>query len=420
MKRLLLLAVLAGCPTSNVGTIDLELAAAPGSLLLDNIAKLRVTLTAPRQVVVAERGPNGFSLALDVEASGITGALVVEGLDTADALIAGGESPPFSVSAIDARIVVYLSTPLAIDRAPVSLTPARANIAGDTLSYGAIFAGGKDVVTGMPSDAIAIYNAYDHSLVGGKPLPAPRDGLVVATGANGIVRLFGGRDGAGNPTGTYWQFDTTFPPNGAYAELGDFVGFARAGEAAVAVAANTFVITGTPPVDIAGADVTARTDVSGLAPTAGSFVAETGARTALTLDTTGRLVRYHDNMFAPLAQSRPGGAVATLPDGRFIVVGGGTAEEANDILVVDTSGTVATLPDALAAPTLDAHVAATRRHVLVSSPGNRVEIFDVQTLASVITHDPLDALPFALPNNQVLLVDRSNGDLFLFTPPPGV
>jgi hypothetical protein len=420
VKRLLLLAALAGCPSSQVGTIDLALATAPSSTLLDGVSKLRVTLTAPRQVVEAERGPNGFSLALDVEATGDSGAIVVEGLDAAGALVAGGESPAFAVTAIDARIVVYMSEPLAIGRAPVMLTPARSNIAGDTLPYGAIFAGGKDVVAGTPSDAIAIYNVYDHSLVGGKPLLAPRDGLVVATGANGIVHLFGGRDAAGNPTGTYWQFDTAFPPNGAYADLGDFVGFARADEAAISLGASAFVITGTPPIDIQGADVTPRSDLAGFAPTAGSFVAATGARTALTLDTTGRLVRFRDNAFEPLAQSRPGGAVATLPDGRFIVIGGGTAEEANDILVVDNSGTVSTLADVLAAPTMNAHAAATRRHVVITSPGNRVEIFDVNTLAPVITHDPLDALPFALPNGQVLLVDRSNGDLYLFTPPPGV
>jgi hypothetical protein len=419
VKRLLLLAALAGCPTAQVGTIDLRLTTAPNSTLLDNVTKLRITLTAPRQVVEAERGPDGFALALEVEATGESGAIVVEGFDAIGTVIAGGESPPFPVTALDARIVVYMSTPLAIEHAPVTLT-ARSNVAGDTLPYGAIFAGGKDVATGTASDAIAIYNAYDHSLVGGKPLLAPRDGLVVATGSNGIVHLFGGRDAAGNPTGTYWQFDTAFPPNGAYANLGDFVGLARADEAAISIAADKFVITGTPPVDIQGPNVAPRSDVSGFAPTAGSFVAATGARTALGLDTAGRLVRYHDNAFEPLAQSRPGGAVATLPDGRFIVAGGGTAEEANDILVVDTSGTVSTLVDVLAAPTMNAHVAATRRHVVITSPGNRVEIFDAQTLAPVITHDALDALPFALPNSQVLLVDRSSGDLYLFTPPPGV
>lgn len=420
MKRLLLLAVLAGCPSPTTGTIDLALTTAPGSPLLDTVTKLRVTLTAPRQVVEAVRGDAGFTLALDVEATGELGTIAVEGLDANDALVAGGETPSFAVTGIDARVVVYMSVPFAVQRAPVTLSPARANVAGDKLPYGVIFAGGRDLATGAASDAVAIYNAYDHSLVGGKPLIAPRDGITVAAGANGIVHLFGGRDLAGNPTGTYWQFDTEFPPNGAYADIGDFAGFARADEAAFSLGANNLVVTGTPPIDIVAPDVTARTDLAGLAPTAGSYVDTAGARTAVTLDTAGHLVRYRDNAFETLAPMRPGGAIATLPDGRFIVVGGGTPDEANDVLVVDTSGTVSAVPDVLLAPLVDARVAATRRHVVITSATERVQVLDAATLAPVVDHEPFDASPFALPNNQVLLVDRSNGDLFLFTPPPGV
>lgn len=421
MRRLALVAVLAlaGCPTARVGTIDLGLTAAPGSPLLDAVTRLRVTITHPYQVVEATRGANGFALSLDVEATGESGAIVVEGFDDTGTLIAAGQSPEFGIAAIDARIVVYLSVPFAVARAPVSLAPARANVTGDRLGYGVIFAGGLDA-QGAPSDALAIYNAFDHSLVGGKPLPAPRDGVVTVTGAGGIVHLFGGRDPGGNPTGTYWLFDTTAPPNGAYLEVGDFPGLARADQAAFMIDFDTLVVTGAPPVDLTGAAVTARTDLAELAPAAAAFVTAAGMRTALALDATGRLVRFQGGAFETLATARPGGAVAALPDGRFVVIGGGTADEANDVLVVDAAtGVATTVPDVLAAPRLGAHVAVTRRHVLVA--GDPIEILDAVTLAPVVTRDALDGLPFALPNDQVLIVDRTNGELSLFTPaPPGV
>jgi len=413
---LLALAVAAtGCPTATVGTIELGLTAAPGSVLLESVSRLRVTLTHPFQVVEATRGANGFVLALDVEATGESGAIIVEGLDVNGSLVAAGQSPEFGIAAIDARIVVYMSTPLGVARAPVTLAPARANVAGDRLPYGVILAGGHDAAN-APSDAVAIYNAFDHSLVGGKPLPAPRDGIVVASGANGMVYLLGGRDAAGNPTGTYWVFDTTFAPTGAYLEVSDQAGFARADEVAIAIGLDKFVITGTPAIEIAGATVAAHTEIAGFAPSAASFVTDGGVRTALAIETTGRLVRFHDGVFEVLAISRPGGAVAALPDGRFVVVGGGTVDEANDVLVIDATGSVSSVSDVLVAPRAGAHVAATRRHLVIT--GDPIEILDATTLAPVVTRDPIDGLPFALPNDQVLIVDRANGELWLFTPPP--
>jgi len=419
MRALALLALAiatAGCPTATVGTIELGLTAAPGSVLLESVTRLRVTLTHPFQVVEASRGANGFAVALDVEATGESGAIIVEGFDVNGSLVAAGNSPEFGIAAIDARIVVYMSTPFDVARAPVTLAPARANVAGDRLPYGVIFAGGRDAAN-APSDAVAIYNAFDHSLVGGKPLPAPRDGIVVASGASGTVSLFGGRDAAGNPTGTYWLFDTTFAPTGAYLEVSDQAGFARADDVAITIGLDKFVLTGTPAIEIAGATVTAHTEVAGLAPSAASFVTANGVRTALALEaTTGRFVRFHDGVLELLAIARPGGAVAALPDGRFVVVGGGSAEEANDVLVVDATGAVTSVPDVLAAPRVGAHVAATRRHVVIT--GDPIEILDATTLAPVVTRAAIDGLPFALPNDQVLIVDRANGELSLFTPPP--
>ncbi|MDQ3335989.1 MAG: hypothetical protein M4D80_12540 [Myxococcota bacterium] len=419
MKWVALLALLAGCPTAASGTIDLGLTTAPGSTLLDGVTVLRVELTNPRQIVEAPRGPDGFSVSLDVEANGEPGTLVVEGFDANGGLIAVGQSPEFGVAAINARIVIYMGAPLSVARAPASLSPARANVQGDVLlPFGVIFAGGRDAAN-APSDALAIYNAYDHTLVGGKPMPAPRDGIVVATGANGIVSLYGGRDAAMNPTGTFWLFDSNFAPSGAYLEVRDNPGFVRANQTALEIGIDKFVITGEPAIDLDLTTTAPRTDVAGLAPSGASFVTPAGLRTALALDTTGRLVRFSNNTFEVLAFTRPGGAIASMPDGRFIVVGGGTAEESNDVLVVDTAGNVSMISDVLAAPRTDAHVAATRRHVVIT--GDPIEILDASTLAPIATRAAIEGLPFSLPNEQVLIVDSTNGELSLFTPPrPGV
>nr|MBA3504014.1 hypothetical protein [Deltaproteobacteria bacterium] len=156
MKWVALLALLAGCPTAASGTIDLGLTTAPGSTLLDGVTVLRVELTNPRQIVEAPRGPDGFSVSLDVEANGEPGTLVVEGFDANGGLIAVGQSPEFGVAAINARIVIYMGAPLSVARAPASLSPARANVQGDVLlPFGVIFAGGRDAAN-APSDALAI------------------------------------------------------------------------------------------------------------------------------------------------------------------------------------------------------------------------------------------------------------------------
>lgn len=425
MNRALALLALAialgGCPTAKTGTIDLELTAAPGSTLLDSVERLRVTLTNPRQVVEAIRGPDGFALAIDVEATGVPGALVVEGFDAGDALVASGQSPEFGVAAIDSRIVVYLAPPLSVERAPVSLMPARANVSVGPLVFGAVLAGGRDPASMAPSDAIAVYNAFDHSLLGGRPLPAPRDGIVVATGGNNIVYLFGGRDGAGNATGTYWLFDTNVPPSGAYIDLGDHPGFARADEVAVPIGVDHFIITGTPPIETRGTSVVERAGAPALVAAAASIVAVNGTRTALVLDATGKLVRFRGDTVDTLATAaRPGASLAALPDGRFLVVGGGTADEQNDVVVVDPdTGIDNVLADTLAEPHAGASVAVTRRHVVIAGGGASTEILDAATLARLAVTGALAGPAIALPNDQVLITG-SEGDLSLFTPPPGV
>ncbi|MBA3818831.1 MAG: hypothetical protein H0X17_08060, partial [Deltaproteobacteria bacterium] len=199
-----------GCPAETVGIVDLELTTAPGSPLLDGVTHLRVTLTAPRQVIEADRTDTGFALALEVDATGELGSILVEAFDANGLVVAGGQSPPFAIAAINARIAIYLAPAYSLARAPSNYlddaAPIRA-FAAAPLSYGAIFAGGITVdAAGAPatSGKVHVYNAFDHTLTPGLDLPAPREGLVMGAGARGAVFMFGGRDAAGQPDPTLW------------------------------------------------------------------------------------------------------------------------------------------------------------------------------------------------------------------------
>ncbi|MBC7976098.1 MAG: hypothetical protein H7138_14085, partial [Myxococcales bacterium] len=109
MKRLGALALFAclGACTGSVGTVDVGLTTAPGSVLLDRVERLRLTLTGTDQVVEAARTPAGFDLAFELDASEGTGALIVEGFDADGALNASGQSPKFPLTAINARVIIY-------------------------------------------------------------------------------------------------------------------------------------------------------------------------------------------------------------------------------------------------------------------------------------------------------------------------
>src|SRR5262245_42534191 len=63
------------------GTLAVTLTTAPGSTLLDAVQTLELTVTNPRKVFTAERTSAGFSLALELEATGEAASLLVRGLD---------------------------------------------------------------------------------------------------------------------------------------------------------------------------------------------------------------------------------------------------------------------------------------------------------------------------------------------------
>ncbi|MGN6103566.1 MAG: hypothetical protein ACTHU0_00435 [Kofleriaceae bacterium] len=404
---------LAGCPQGQQGTIALELATAPGSTILDAVTQLRVTITRPRQVFLVDRTDRGFDLVLDLDATGITGAFVIEGFDASGGLVASGASPLVPFTGIDARVVVYLAPPMSLGAAPEALEPMRRAPSVAALPYGAVLAGGESS-TGAPLDHLQIYNAYDHSLVDGLALPGPRFGVATGAGANGSVHLFGGRDATGAATGTAWRFDTTVQPRGAYLERGDFPALARIGARAVWIGAESFLITGDPIIQIAG--TTIRTLDQARATGGASTTDDNGALAALLLDDAsgGNLVPFrNDALGAPLAVQKPESTLVALPGGRIGAFGGTTPE----IVVFDATSHQVAMPGQLASPAPYPVVAATSRHVVAVGADLDLEVLDAGTLQpiAVIPNDQPFTAAVALANDQVLLVGES---LQLFTPPP--
>ena len=419
--KLAAIALAAGC-SGTVGTLSVSLTTAPGSTLLDAVQQLRLTVTNPRQVTTANRTSGGFTIALDLPATGDPSALLVDGLDGAGQLVASGASPAFPVGAINAKLVIDMAAPNSIGAAPVALTPARAGLAAGALTFGAVFAGGTDGA-GAASDAIAIYNVYDHTLVGGVALPAPRSGLALGVGAGTSVYLFGGLDAAGSPTGTAWRFDTSVAPAGAYLDYGDKVGFARAGEIAVPIGGEKFLISGAPVAELSGLDgsMVARGELAMLPATGATVVAADGVATTIFVGSAG-VTRFRNGVFdSPNAPGRTGGNIVALPSGKVGLVCG-TADALRLDAATGAAETFPNLPSAIAS---GCAVAATARYLVVAT-GATAEIYDAGTLALIATA-PLvvprtGAAAIALANGQILIaggVDATGAPiatLELFTP----
>jgi len=420
-----LCAILASC-AGETGTIDLSLTTAPGSTILDGVQHLRVTITDPATVVEADRTAAGFDLVIDVDATGTAGSLIVEGLDSGGSLVAVGSSPPFPVAAINARIVVYMAAPFTIGPSPAGLPVARTGVASGSLTYGLAIAGGQDLA-GSKTDSIFIYNTYDHSLLAGMAMPAPRAFQTLAVGSNNSVYLFGGTGSDDVPTGTFWRFDTTIPPLGAYSVLAESIELARAGSSAIQLGVDRYLIPGAPPIDLTFNALTARSDLASLS-TNGASVAV--GVSPLALFAGDPIVRFLDDGFDTLAVSAEEVATAAaLPQGRVVFASVG-APSTRDLLVVDAvAGTSTRIPDALSSVRQRAAVAATTRHLVVAggtdlagAPVATADIFDATTLAFLVTVPCFArsaASAFALPNDQIAIVggDPANDLIELFTPP---
>lgn len=414
-------ALLAGCPSDDVGTIQLGITTAPSSPVMDAVAQLRLTFlvgaTTARPLATIDRTDRGFDLSLDLDATGEAGTLVVEGFDAAGALVATGASPPFPISAIDARIAIYMAPPMSVALAPVALAPARAKSSATALGYGAAIAGGVDAA-GAPVTAIQVYNAFDHSLVSGLPLPAARTAALAALASNNGVYLFGGTDAAGAATGTLWHFDTTVAPSGRFTELGDFPQFARSGGTAIALGDGRFLLPGAPALQLQGNMLA---EPAGIPPLAsGASVTAGGAAVAILVETTGALHRLRGTTVEPLGASRKGAVATPIAAGKVALLGG-EATPADAFIVDAASGEGTAIPGALAAAYTSIAAAATPRFVVVagatSSTETGIDVLDATTLERRYTTAIPDAISaaIALPNEQVLLVGSA---LHLFTPPP--
>jgi hypothetical protein len=429
MRGLIVLA-LAGCQ-GTVGTLSVTLVTAPESTVLDSAQSLKLVLTNPHKVTTAQRNGAGFSLELDLPATPVDGQLIADAYDASGTLVATGETPLFPLGAIDASVAIYMAAPLSVGASPVSLDPARRDVAVGALSYGAILAGGRDG-TGTASDAISIYNTYDHSLVSGLAMPEPRSSQALGVGGSGLVYLFGGNDASGAATATLWAFDTNVAPNGAYNDYGDKTGFARAGQLAVPLGSEAFLVTGTPAAELTGLDgaVAARTDIAALPPAGASVVASDGMTTTIFAG-AGGIVRFRGGTFDMLDTADHTGAdVIALPGGRALVACG-----TGGAFTVDAAaGSVQALAGVPADERTSCALAATSRHVVVaggmtaSGVSGAVDIYDAGTLAEITTAALVvprtAAQALALPNDQILIVGGVDGNaaptatIELFTPDP--
>jgi len=425
VKRLLLLGLVA-CD-SDIATIKVELATAPGSTILDGVQTLRMEVTEPKKVVTAERTSDGFELGLDLPAEGTSAAIYVDGFDADGNLVANGATPRFALGGVDGRVVVYMAAPNSIDVAPVALSVARSGLAAGTLSYGAIFAGGmtEDLTASL---ALDIYNAYDHTLSVGLPLPAGRIDLALGVGTSSVY-LYGGIDVTNALKSQLWAFNPGTPPSGSYVEYGDKAGFARGGAPLVPIGTDTFLLTGGPPLELRGLDGSLVEREGPILGDGVTVTANDGRLTSIFAGSSG-VVRYRDTAFETLDATDLGSAVrvAAVPGGKAIVVCGGST----DALRIDAaSGAIEPLAGIPSTAKTGCAVAATARHLLIAGGGAAsvdatVEVYDAATYELVATatlavpRRGAQAVPLA--NGQILIaggVDASGvpvGTLELFTP----
>ncbi|MGE0871909.1 MAG: hypothetical protein AB7P03_25350 [Kofleriaceae bacterium] len=431
--RWLAFAIVAGSATAGcageTGTISLELVTAPGSQLIDSVARIRLTVTDPHAVLEAMRGPDGFNLAIDVDATGDSGSLIVEGFDANNTLIASGMSPPFPVAAIDARIRIYVAPPMSIARSPSSTALAVSDLAVAALPFRAMFAGGRDV-NGAPVAAVGVYNAFDHTITAGVDTPFARGGIALAPNVVNTVYMFGGTAADGSDTGTLVRYDTTAEPNGAVTTIGDQPALARSHQLALRIGADRFLITGGPPLVLEAGVLTPRADLAALPPAGAAVLTTTGEYAAVLAGADG-VIWFHDDQFTITPGDRDRAGVTALPDGKIAIAGGGTVDTARDLVIVDPlTGASTVTSSALATARFSPAVAATQRHLVIAggvdqlgAPIATAEVFDAATLARLaeLAVEPrAGAVAVALPTDQVLIAGGASvtDAIELFTPGP--
>jgi hypothetical protein len=396
--------------------------------VLDPVTRLRATLGLPRRVVEADRLPDGsFELELEVMADGHGTAIIVEGLDATGAVVAIGGTPPLPIAAIDADLAIYLAAPMSIAAAPVMLDPPRSEMGSTLMSYGVLFAGGRNASGNAVAD-LDIYNAYTHSIESGEDMPAPRRGIAAGSSSSGYAYLFGGADDTAN-AGTFWRFDADIAPDGSYFLLDDVPDVARAGEVAAPLGFEQFLVTGTPPIVLDGfaGAIVAAPGVLGLPPVATSvqlnvpgderiFTIIAGAGAGAT-----GLVQLGNGMFSEVGGSAPdalrtGHGIVPTPDDDVVVLGGGVAgspvNSAYRYRPVNTN--LSAFVDVLGVPRIDAAIATNGELVVVAggtdAGGNivgDVEVLDLETL------DWVASLPLLVPRTRAIARPLNNGTILI-------
>ncbi len=438
----LALGALAACGGAN-GTYELTLTTAPGSTVLDRITRARLTLSVPYRQVEATRGDDGrFQLSLEVPADGPSGFVTFEGLDDAGAVIGWGRSAALPIAAVDARIAIYVAPPQSLAAAPAGLDPPRTELGVGSFSFGAIFIGGADGA-GVPVDDVAVYDVYRHQVLIGDPLPAPRAGVAVGTGASGYAYAFGGRGTDGAAAGNLWRFDTTVEPRGLWDPLDNEADLARAGATTAEVGDELFLVTGDPAAVIDGRSLTVSraATLPTLAGTASAiedaelvYAVFVGAGTG-----TGGLVMLRPpgvvTEQAPPTAGRTGHGAAVTADDRVVVLGGAIAGVPTmTALVVDPiAASYREAADVLTVGRIDAAIASTGEVIVVAGgrdAGGAIvadaEVLDAVSLARIATLPMVTprtgATATVLGNGQILIaggVDASGapvGTLELYTP----
>ncbi|MEZ4399568.1 MAG: hypothetical protein R3B06_06100 [Kofleriaceae bacterium] len=451
MRATALALLAAGCG-GVTGTFSLELVTAPGSTVLAEVARGRLTLSQPPTVVEATRGADGqLHFELDVAADGPAGRLTFEGFDAGDRRIAIGRSPALPVAAVDADVAIYVSGPDQFAAAPVTLDPPRTAVGAAAYPFGVLIAGGLEAGD-VASDRVAIYNAYTHRWQAGVGLPTPRVAPSVGGTSSGYAYVFGGRDAAGADTGTFWRYDTTVAPAGAVQVIDDQPGLARSGAPLALVRTEAFIVGGgASPVVLDGLTRTA-TAAATLPPLAGAATsvvvpaadgtdalyavyagAGTGTGGVVTIGPGG----VTDEPGVPAAALRVGHGLAPTADGRVVVVGGasGGVPLASGLVISPATHLVTELPALLATPRTDAAIALAGGVLVVAGgidAGGAVladaELFDATTLAPrgvvPLVMARAGAVARPLDTGQVLLVGGVDaggqpvGTVELFTPAP--
>jgi hypothetical protein len=437
MKRAALAVMVAAC--SQNGTLSVSLVTAPGSTVLDDVQTLQLTLTSPLTTQVATREGSGFSIVLQVDTTDGAGELIVEGLDGSGNLVAAGQSPPFPVDALDATFAIFMAAPNTMAASPAALDPPLDEMAVGSLSFGALFAGGRDASL-APSAAVTIYDGFDHTVTQGTPLPDARAGVAMGIASGVYAYMFGGTDASGSAQANDWLFDTSESSTGIFSDFGAKPGFERANQSLLQVDADDFLLTGTPAAELS--DLTgipaARGDVTSLPASGAVTTGSDGNIEAIFVDGSG-VTRYQDaidkvDTLAAPGVARDGATVIALPSGLVGVFCGGS-----DAAVIDAvTGDVTPIANVPSDDRVSGCAVAVNSSFVVIAGGTlgsggvatTAEIYDASTFTLIAT-TPLvvprtDATALALPNDQILVAggDDQNGapiaTIELFTPLPTI